>query len=216
MHRARKSAEKGASHKGRLPPFRSGGLWPILLTLATTAGCCHTGQKPCNDIPPGAIPQPNGTYTCQWIHAEMARAEQDKFVIYQYEWSADNTKLTPLGREHLAAIAQGLPQVPFPVVIEPSCDERVNESRRLAVLEMLANCHAQINPDRVVLGRPEAEGLYGQEAPGVAARMLSNRSSGQGAGSMGSLGGGGTSSTLGGTSTSGGGVSGVGIGVNPY
>ena len=63
---------------------------------------CHT----CNDITPGAIPQPNGTYACQWIHAEKARAAQDKFVIYQYEWSADVTKLTPSGQGHVAQIAQ--------------------------------------------------------------------------------------------------------------
>ena len=92
----------------------------------------------CNDITPGAIPQPNGTYTCQWIHGETARANQDNFVIYQYEWDADGMRLTPFGQEHLARIAQGLSQVPFPVVIEPSCDPRVNESRRMAVLEALA------------------------------------------------------------------------------
>ena len=129
------------------------------------AGCCQNGQGPCNDITPGAIPQPNGTYLCQWNHAETARADQDNFVIYQYEWSADGTKLTPFGQEHLARIAQGLPQVCFPVVIEPASDQRLNETRRLAVLEALANCHVQIVPDRVVLGRSEAEGLYGQEAP---------------------------------------------------
>ena len=82
----------------------------------------------CNDIAPGAIPQPNGTYACQWTHAEKARADQDNFVIYQYEWSADGTKLTPSGQGHVAQIAQGLCQVPFPVVIEPSSDRRVDES----------------------------------------------------------------------------------------
>ena len=70
--------------------------------VAAVSGC-HT----CNDIAPGAIPQPNGTYACQWVHAEKARADQDKFVIYQYEWSADATKLTPSGQEHVAQIAQG-------------------------------------------------------------------------------------------------------------
>ena len=131
-------------------------------------GCCQNGHKACNDITPGAIPQPNGTYLCQWNHAETARADQENFVIYQYEWSADGTKLTPFGQEHLARIAQGLPQVCFPVVIEPSADPRLNEIRRMAVLEALANCHVPITPDRVVLGRSEAEGLYGDEAPGVA------------------------------------------------
>ena len=136
--------------------------------VAAVSGC-HT----CNDITPGAIPQPNGTYACQWVHAEKARADQDKFVIYQYEWSADGTKLTPSGQGHVAQIAQGLCQVPFPVVIEPSSDRRVDESRRMAVLEALANSGNPVTPDRVILGRPEAEGLYGQEAPGIARGMFS-------------------------------------------
>ena len=183
--------------------FATSGL--VLLTLAAT-GCCETGHKSCNDIPPGAIPQPNGTYLCQWNHAETDRAIQDHFVIYQYEWSADGTRLTSSGQEHLMRIAQRLPQVCFPVVIEPVSDPRLNELRRLTVLEGLANCHVPIVPDRVVLGRPGAEGLYGQEAPGVAAGMLGSQGGGQGAGTTG---GGATSSIGGGGSTSGGGGMGV-------
>ena len=184
----------------------------ILLAMAAP-GCSQTGHK--NDIPPGAIPQPSGTYACQWTHAETARADRENFVIYQYEWSADGTKLTSFGQEHLAKIAQGLPQVPFPVVIEPGSDPRADELRRLTVLESLANGHVAITPDRVVVGRSEAEGLYGTEAAGISARMLSARGDGQGAGSTG---GGATGSMGGGAATSGGGGSGagVGIGVNPY
>ncbi len=207
----RRSGPKAASHIWKLSPLSGLGL--VLLTLAAS-GCCHNEHKPCNDITPGAIPQPSGTYACQWIHAESARAEQDKFVIYQYEWSADGTKLTPFGQEHLARIAQGLCQAPFPVVIEPSSDEAVNVSRRVAVVEALASCPVPISPERVVMGRSEAEGLYGDEAPGAARRMLSsNSSSGGGAGAMGA---GGTSATLGGTSMSGGAGSGLGIGVGVY
>ena len=101
-------------------------------------------------------------------------------MIYQYEWSADGTKLTPSGQEHVAQIAQGLCQVPFPVVIEPSSDRRVDESRRTAVLEALASSGNPVPPDRVILGRPEAEGLYGQEAPGIARGMFSTQTGGQG------------------------------------
>ncbi len=188
-----------------------GRLCVIVLTMAAPGCCQHPGC--CNDITPGAIPQPNGTYACQWMHAEMGRAEQDKFVIYQYEWAADGTKLTPAGQEHLARIVPRLPQVPFPIVIECSSDKRVDETRRLAVLESLANCRVPISPERVVLGHSEAEGMYGQEAPGVARGMLSNSSGGQGAGAMG---GAGSTSTLGGTSTSGGGGIGGGVGLGTY
>ena len=192
---------------------RTGALWMVLLPTAISG--CQSGQKPCEDIAPGAIPQPNGTYACQWIHAETARADRDNFVIYQYEWSADGTRLTQFGQEHMARIAQGLPQVPFPVVIEPVSDPRLNEIRRMAVLESLANCHVPIVPERVVIGRSEAEGLYGDEAVGVAARMLRNTASGQGGGARWAAGrqtrwaGAQAGSMSGGASTSGGG--GIGI-----
>ncbi len=202
-------------HRAKKNPW-TGVLWLILATLAANAGC-HSGPEPgsCNDITPGAIPQPNGTYTCQWIHGEAARANQDNFVISQYEWSADGTRLTQFGQEHLARIAQGLSQVPFPVVIEPSCDQRVDESRRMAVLQSLACCNVQIAPDRVILGRSEAEGLYGQEAPRVAAGMLGNTSGGQqGTGPM--LGGATTPASGVSTSGFGTGTGGVGVGVGIY
>lgn len=173
-------------------------LWLVSFTMAVSG--CHNEPKRCNDIPPGAIPQPNGTHVCQWNHAETARADQDNFVVYQYEWSADGTKLTQFGQEHLARIAQGLPQVCFPVVIEPVSDQRLNEIRRMAVLEWLANCHVPIAPERVVLARPEAEGLYGQEATAVSSGMLGNQGGGGGAG--GTTGG----ATGGGATTTGGGM----------
>ncbi len=122
-------------------------------------------------------------------------------MIYQYEWSAEPTQLTPGGQEHLAQIAQRLPQVCLPIIIEPASDPSLNEPRRMAVLQALANYHAPIVPERVVIGRPEAEGLYGLEAAGIARSMISTQG-GQGASGGGiggsSLGGGGSS--LGGSS----------------
>jgi hypothetical protein len=202
----------------------SGAIWLALFALAAIPGCCYLpwGQdhKSCNDITPGAIPQPNGTYACQWIHAQKARADQDKFVIYQYEWSADGTKLTPSGQEHVAQIGCALDQMPCPIVIEASPDNRVNESRRAAVLETLARNGNGVSADRVIFGRSEAEGLYGLEAPGIARSMLSTQTGGQGAGA-GSLGGGATlgggqggmsGSAIGGAGTSGG----IGGGTGSY
>jgi len=184
----------------------------LVLFVMAAPGCCVNGHKACEDIPPGAIPQPNGTYACQWVHAEMAGADRDHFLIYQYEWSSDGTKLTESGQEHLARIAQRLPQVSCPVVVELSSDPRLNEARRIAVLEALANCHYPIVPERVVLGRSDAEGLYGLETVGVAGRMLGNAAGGQGGGMMGGtsgFGGGGATGSLGGGSSLGGGGGGI-------
>ena len=128
-------------------------------------------------------------------------------MIYQYEWSADGTKLTQFGQEHVARIAQGLPQVCFPVVIEPFPDQHLNEIRRMAVLEALANCHVPIVPERVVIGRAGGRRALWARGPGVAGRMLSNRRQRR-TRRRASMGGGATGS-MGGGSTSGGG--GIGI-----
>ena len=186
--------------------------WSVLFAMALTTGCC-TPKKNCNDISPGAVPQPSGTYLCQWEHAQTARADQDNFVIYQYEWSADEVKLTRDGQAHLACIAQRLPQVPFPVVIDASSDDRLNELRRQAVLQNLNYGGNQVPIERVIVARPEAEGLYSQEAPGIAVRMLGNTGTGFGQGMARS---GVQDYTSGGTQGSSGGSPSVGVGVGVF
>ncbi len=90
------------------------------------------------------------------------------------------------------------------MIIEQSADRRTDELRRGAVLAALVNAGCPTEPARVICGRPEAEGLYGQEAPGIAAGMLTNRGGGQGAGGgasgIGSSGGVGASGGIGASS----------------
>ncbi len=174
---------------------------------------CHSGAESCNDIAPGAIPQPNGTYDCQWIHQEMARAEQEKFVIYQYEWTADGAKLTPSGQEHVGEIAKAIACVPYPVVIEPVADDQLNAWRKAAVLDALACHQVRISPDRVLLQHSVAEGLYGQEAAGIAGGMLrSSAAQGGGGQNAGAALSGLQGTTLGGAQSSYSGASGAGVG----
>jgi hypothetical protein len=140
----------------------------IPLTIVLAAGCHETGcvcpTDRCADIPPGAIPQPPGTYSCQWQTAQKLRAEQDKFVIYQYEWFEGGDHLGPDGRRHVEAIAQQLGGVPFPVVVEKSTDGKLDALRRQQVIADLAKLGAPDPERRVILGYSEAEGLQGTEA----------------------------------------------------
>ena len=135
-------------------------------------------------------------------------------MIYQYEWSAEPAKLTSNGQEHVAKIAHALVQTPCPVIVETSEDRATDELRRAAVLNALAAAGCAADPARVVCGQPESEGLYGQEAAGIAGSMLINQGSGQGGAGFGassgaSQGGGGS----GGIGASSGGGSGGGLGV---
>jgi hypothetical protein len=197
-------------------------LWSVML-LAMPA--CHAGfaGSDCRDIPKGALPPPAGTYVCQWTDAETSRAAADKFVIYQYEWI--DGKLGPFGQRHIPQIAQQLPLVQCPVVVEPSGDAKLDQQRRQAVFEALSK-YANISDDRIVLGHSEALGLPGYEALPDGLNLIANRQSNTNGASMNSgvyqnpatanpYSGGSSGSSFGGSGSGGSGV-GLNIGTGGY
>ena len=145
----------------------------------------------CRGIDKGAIPQPAGTHLCQWTNWEISRAEADGFVVYQYEWV--EAKPSPFGERHLAEIACQIPKVANAIIVEPSGDSALDEQRRLAVVQAMAQCGVEIPPERVIFGHSQAEGLRGYEAGRVGNQLISGQ---QGAGANGA-------GTSGGTGTGG-------------
>ncbi len=136
--------------------------------LSAVVGCHGATHTPaCADIPPGAIPQNSGTYTCQWQTAQAERAEQDDFVIYLNEWSLRTTTLAHCGQAHLARLADRLPACATPVIVQPSGEPELDQARQSAIVELLAARGVGIPSDRVVIATPKAEGLYGFEAPRI-------------------------------------------------
>ncbi|HEV7998613.1 MAG TPA: hypothetical protein VGP63_01960 [Planctomycetaceae bacterium] len=193
--------------------------WPSMLlalgATALTAGCHQTGYvcptDRCADIPCGAIPQPLGTYSCQWQTQQKLRADQDRFVIYQYEWFQGGDHLGPAGRRHIETISQQLSGVPYPVLIEKSEDATLNEARKKHVVATLASLGAADTERRVILGYSEAEGLDGTEAV-----RLGNRSPAAPGLTPGGGGYGPTNAGFGAGTTFGGGAGGVGGGMGMY
>jgi hypothetical protein len=116
------------------------------------------------DIPLGAIPPLTGTYTRGIRDYQESLAEQDDFVIYEHEWYQAGAKPGPYGRYHLAQILKRLPEVPFPVLIQAHPDDALNEARRLMVSQFLQTNGILDADTRVIIGFPEAGGLYGSEA----------------------------------------------------
>lgn len=122
----------------------------------------------CATITRGAIPQSYGWFLHQWQNAQAAKAEADDFVIYKHEWYKGGTQLGPYGCYHLQQIAKRLPSVPFPVLIEvETLDPVRNQIRREAIVNCLAQAGYADPQSRVLLGLPEAGGLYGDEAPRI-------------------------------------------------
>jgi hypothetical protein len=155
---------------------------------ALVAGCKYDGgwawcTDQCADIPCGAIPPPAGTYSCRWQTEQAARAQQDFYVIHEYEWYLAGEKLGPDGRKHIGAIAAQLGDGPQRVIVAESDDQKLNGARKKAVVENLRQLGVVDAENRVLLGESQAEGLYGQEAVRYGtARLGGTGTTGTGAG----------------------------------
>ena len=155
--------------------------WTVGLGAGATAislllsGCSYDNclcVDNCSSIPKGAIPDPVGTKLNWAIEAQAANAAEDDFTIYKYEWCAGGTELGPYGKYHLGDVIKRLPNVPFPVVIQPTGQPDLDEARRqglVVVLNMKGIADAE---NRVIIAFPKAEALYGEEARRVYYRML--------------------------------------------
>ncbi len=154
--------------------------------LAAAAGCHQATHTPaCADIPPGAIPPPSGFHTCQWQTAQAERAELADFVLFANEWASNSAQLAPCGKAHLDVLVGRLETKPVQVVIQPSPDPHLDRARQAIVIEYLASQGVAQAGERVVVGCPEAEGLYGFEAPRITRGYSQSGTFGAGAGSRG-------------------------------
>src|SRR5262249_50609716 len=128
----------------------------------------------CATIPPGAQPAPLGTYMNRIIHIQETKAEMDDFVIYKHMWYRAGRELGPYGKYVLDMIAHRLPSVPFPVVVETSKNEKLDEERREIIINLLSQ-RGLADPSRVIVAYSQAEGLYGDEAEILYRLLLQSR-----------------------------------------
>lgn len=188
----------------------------IASALIATASGCRSGHSllhGCPDFPPGAIPASSGSYGCRWQTAQMARADAGKFVIHQNEWYMGGTTLGPDGRRHIEQIAAQAGNVPYPVVISRAENDALNTERQRLIVEQLVAAGVPNAIERVVIDRPEGEGLYDPEASRYGSqRVLGVNGFGGGGFGGGVLGGGGFGSGgMGGGGFGGGGFGGGGM-----
>jgi hypothetical protein len=136
----------------------------IAAPLAGLMGCEAQRKE---DIPAGAQPQPVGSSVRDHFGRQAAKAEQDDFVVYNYEWDGESTRLTRNGARRFGSVAPRLASEPFDFIIEPSADERLDDARRRALVTLVARQGIPNADDRVVVAYPSAEGLFGDEAPRI-------------------------------------------------
>lgn len=188
----------------------------------------HSGISPCGgktcerkaDIGRSAVPAPPGTYVNGWNDAMIHSAQRHDFVVARHEWFSGGGQLGPEGRQHVARIAEVLPQFPDNVIIEAeptelrgdeTLDEALartaglNEQRRNDVVATLANHGVLDAQQRVLLAPIDRVGVRGVEAPRVYNQLLQGGFGGRGGQQGGGIGGGGAGRGGGGFGGGGGG-----------
>jgi hypothetical protein len=143
----------------------------------------------CPRLPPGAMPAPYGTFMREWETRQVLKAQVDRFAIYRIEWLEGSAVPGPYGGVHLDQIARRLPHCPFTVVVQPEPNEALNRARRMQVVAYLESHGIADAAERVVIGLPQAEGLFGIESIRVYRGLLLG-GFGMGGGGLGGGGGG--------------------------
>lgn len=118
------------------------------------------------------MPEPNGSFVHKIQEVQVAKAQASNYVIFLDEWYKGGTVLGPYGTCHLNRIVARLAEVPYPVVIQPTADATLNEARREQIVAALARCGVAEPDHRVIVACPDAEGLYGEEAPRLYCELL--------------------------------------------
>jgi hypothetical protein len=158
------------------PP--AGVVWTGLASAGLLAGCYPKD----NEARALLMPEPNGTFVHRVQDVQAKKAEASDFVFFLDEWYKGGTALGPHGTYHLGHIIPRLPEVPFPVVIQPSPDAALNETRRQTLVAALLKRGVADAEERVIIAFPDAEGLNGEEAERIYLESLRpNRYLGYGA-----------------------------------
>jgi hypothetical protein len=145
------------------------------LALGLVSGCYPWDSEVVNgdaSTSPVMMPEPNGSFVHKIQDVQVGKAQASNFVIFLDEWYKGGSVLGPYGAYHVNRIALKLPEAPYPVVIQPSPDGAVNEARREHIVAALAKCGVTEPEHRVIVAYPDAEGLYGEEAPRIYCELL--------------------------------------------
>lgn len=132
---------------------------------------------PCNVHPE----PPFGVANQATMHAQIARGEAARMVLYRYDFEPGQAQLTSRGMRQLQKIAELLPRNPFPLLIQPSGQgATLDQKRHATVLGMLAGMPFPVPDQRVVIAHPSTRGLDGLDAELIHENLLQLTSGGSG------------------------------------
>ncbi len=112
------------------------------------------------------------------LNTQVCNGAKDRMVLYRYDFHegilGPANELNPHGQRRLTELARMLRCNIFPLVIEPSRnDPALDAERRDHVLGLLEDSTFAVPEDWVVIQRPNARGLGGEEAMRVYQSLVS-------------------------------------------
>lgn len=153
---------------------------------------------------------PLGRAVYAHANTQVTNGNAARMVFYDYDFVSDGDQLNLRGQDKLTAIAARLPTNFFPIIIERTPQNPgLDQARRLAILNQLSSGSFPVPAERVVIGRPIANGMRGIDGLLVEQNRLGNILSG---GSLIGTGGVGAGTGVGPGSFDGGGLSGAAFG----
>lgn len=125
---------------------------------------------------PALFHEPPLGYSLRETNAMMiARADQHRFTLYQTDFDADSTQLTPAGAARLDRMARRLGGWLGPILVEATpAHPGLDLQRRDAVLAAMQRSGLPVGPERLVVARSPYTGLNGDDA-GISYPILIER-----------------------------------------
>lgn len=151
-----------------------------VVVIGLTGCCCdrcgnwswfHT----CADFPCGAIAQPLGSYTCSWQKSQAELANQENLVFFRREWVGDSLELSQGGKRHLGEVLPAVVEAGQVLIVEETENSDLDNRRREHLVMVLAKMEVQEPDQRVVIGYPIGEGMYGFNAPAIRSGIQGGR-----------------------------------------
>jgi hypothetical protein len=153
------------------------------LLLAGCGGIRMAGEQRFG--PPYDRPFPLGQVTDSFWETQQTNAEASDFVFYDHEFEGETARLTPAGQKHLLQVALRFRQVPFPIVVEQSPQNRRPEldgRRRQAIVDELTQLGVGMADGRTVVAPALSQGITAIEGEAAYYRTLDSYGFGLGGG----------------------------------
>jgi len=104
----------------------------VLTSCLVVTACQHSGSY---DLPAEHIPEPAGTRHNVLFSMQATKGEQYKYLLDKSSWYGTSTSLSPDGQHQVEWMVSQLDKNPYTVYVEPSGNHRIDETRRMALIE---------------------------------------------------------------------------------